>query len=353
MDSPRLVDRVRSRMRLRHMARRTEQAYIHWMRRFFAFHHGRHPRELGAEQVEAFLTSLAVHNKVASSTQNQALAALLFLYREVLGEDLPWLDGLVRAKRPRRLPVVLTRHEVAGLLECLSGLPRLMASLQYGGGLRLLECCRLRIKDVDLGAHELLLRQAKGDRDRRTLLPAALHGPLRAHIARRQRQHQIDLSQGGGWVELPGALGRKLPGAGREWCWQWLFAATRTYTEEQSGQVRRHHLHETVLQKAIRKAARSAAIPKRVTTHALRHAFATHLLEDGYDIRTVQELLGHRSVKTTMIYTHVLNRGYGGVRSPLDKLGLSDAGEGGDAGDGCDRGEGCDRGGHREGGIRR
>ena len=322
MPPPRLVDRVRARLHLRHMSRRTEQAYLHWMRRFVAFHGQRHPRELGAAEVEDFLSSLATVRKVSASTQNQALAALLFLYREVLELELPKLEGLVRAAKPRRLPVVLTRDEAALVLGTLTGTPRLMALLLYGSGLRLLECCRLRVKDLDLGSLVLTVRQGKGDRDRRTLLPQTLAQPLRTHLLVVHKQHDDDLAEGAGWVELPGSLGRKLPGAGRDWPWQWVFPAVRHYTCRETGQRRRHHLHETVLQKAVRRAARRAGLAKRVTTHAFRHSFATHLLEDGYDIRTVQELLGHRSVKTTMIYTHVLNRGYGGVRSPLDRLGV-------------------------------
>jgi integron integrase len=328
MHTPRLVDRVRARMRLAHLSPRTERAYLHWMRRFVAFHGNRHPRELGQQDLEAFLSALATKGNVGPSTQNQALAALLFLYREALELELPWLDGLVRAKKPRRLPVVLTREEAAAVLDALSGTPRLMALLLYGAGLRLLECCRLRVKDVDFGAHELVVRQGKGDRDRRTLLPQAVQAPLREHLQRVRRQHQTDVEMGAGWVELPGALGRKLPGAGREWAWQWVFPASRHYICRVTGQRRRHHLHETVLQKAVRRAARKAGLAKRVTSHAFRHSFATHLLEDGYDIRTVQELLGHRSVRTTMIYTHVLNRGYGAVRSPLDRLGVDARGPG-------------------------
>ncbi|GJM23567.1 MAG: integron integrase [Planctomycetota bacterium] len=321
MDTSRLVDQVHARLRLKHMARRTETSYLHWMRRFFAFHGGRHPRELGAPEVERFLSWLAVEGGVAASTQNQALAALLFLYREVLGVELERFDELVRAKRPKRLPVVLTRAETTALLGAMHGTEALMASLMYGGGLRLLETCRLRVKDVDLDGHELLIREAKGDRDRRTLLPDSLRERIENHLSEVLEQHRFDLRAGAGHVSLPGGLRRKSPGASRTWPWQWVFPASRTHAHE-SGEVRRHHLHETVLQKAVRNAARFAVPAKRVTTHTLRHSFATHLLEGGYDIRTVQELLGHRSVKTTMIYTHVLNRGYGAVLSPLDTLGI-------------------------------
>ena len=321
MAEARLVDRVRARMRMRHFSPRTEEAYLHWMRRFFRFHGGRNPAELDDDAIEAFISSLATEGKVAASTQSQALSALLFLYRHVYERDMSRISGIARAHKPKRLPVVLTRDEVAAVLGALSGTPRLMAMLLYGSGLRLLECCQLRIKDVDLGARILTIQRAKGDRDRRSVLPGAVLEALRTHIDQVRQQHQADLADGAGWVVLPGALRKKYPTAGQSWPWQWVFPATRRYQDAETGERRRHHLHETVLQKAVRAAARHAHIPKRVTTHTFRHSFATHLLEDGSDIRTVQELLGHRSVKTTMIYTHVLNRGYGGVRSPLDRLG--------------------------------
>jgi integron integrase len=317
---PRLVDAVRSAMRLRHFSRRTERAYLGWIRRFVLAHGRRPPRELGAAEVTAFLSSLATQRQVAASTQNQALAALLFLYRDVLGQDLPWLDDLVRARRPARLPTVLSRDEVAALLARLDGPPHLVATLLYGGGLRLLEALRLRVKDVDFAGRQLVVRSGKGDTDRVTLLPAAAAPALREQLAAARRQHDLDLAAGAGWVELPHALLRKYPGAGREWAWQWVFPATRTYRETASGQVRRHHLHETVMQRAVRDAVVRARLGKRASCHTLRHSFATHLLEAGYDIRTVQTLLGHRDVNTTMIYTHVLNRGPAGVRSPLDAL---------------------------------
>jgi integron integrase len=319
----RLIDHVRAAIRLRHLSPRTEEAYLHWMRRYFDFHGARHPSLLGPQEVTAFLSALATGRSgrgVAASTQNQALAALLFLYRDVLGVKLPWLDGIVRAQRPRRLPVVLSRDEVRAVLASMDGLPRLMATLLYGSGVRLLECCRLRVKDVDIGRRQLVVREGKGDRDRLTMLPASLEVPLQEHLLAVREQHRRDLAAGAGWVELPAALDRKLPAAGREWPWQWVFPATRGYVEPASGQRRRHHLHESVLQQAVRRAALAAGIPKRVTCHSFRHSFATHLLEDGHDIRTVQELLGHRDVATTMIYTHVLNRGPGGVRSPADRL---------------------------------
>jgi integron integrase len=307
-------------MRLRHLSPRTEKAYVHWMRRFWEYHGRQDPAKLGPEEVSAFLSLLATRGRVSASTQNQALAALLFLYREVLGQDLPWLDDLVRAKRPARLPVVLSRDEVRAVLAKMDGSPKLMATLLYGSGLRLLECCRLRVKDVDFDRNQMLVRSGKGEKDRAALLPVVIRAGLGAHLQRVREQHERDLAKGAGWVELPSALARKLPSAGRDWAWQWVFPATRIYSERESGERRRHHLHETVVQQAVRRAVLAAAIPKRATCHTFRHSFATHLLEDGSDIRTVQELLGHRSVATTMIYTHVLNRGPAGARSPADRL---------------------------------
>jgi integron integrase len=315
---PRLLDRVRAAIRLRHYSPRTEKAYVGWTRRFVLFHGKRHPDGMAADEVTRFLSHLAVEGKVSASTQNQALSALLFLYRDVLGRELSWMDEIVRARRPSRLPVVLARGEVAALLRELEGVEKLMASLLYGAGLRLLECCRLRVKDIEFSRGELLVRDGKGGKDRVTLLPSGLRGPLQTHLARVSDQHGRDLERGLGSVELPMALERKYPRAPFEWGWQWVFPATRFYLDPASGRRRRHHLHETVLQRAVREAARRARIPRPVSCHALRHSFATHLLEDGYDIRTIQELLGHRDVSTTMIYTHVLNRGGRGVRSPLD-----------------------------------
>jgi len=275
---------------------------------------------MGAPEITKFLSALAVEGNVAASTQNQALSALLFLYRDVLEQDLPWLDDVVRAKRPARLPVVLTRDEVRILLSQIRGVPRLMALLLYGSGLRLLECARLRVKDVDFGRNQLMVRGGKGNKDRVTMLPAAVNTDLARHMEAMKRQHEEDLRRGAGWVELPSALARKYPNAGLEWPWQWVFPATRIYVERATAQRRRHHLHESVLQRAVREALQRAAIPKRATCHTFRHSFATHLLEDGHDIRTVQELLGHRDVNTTMIYTHVLNRGPAGVQSPVDRM---------------------------------
>jgi len=291
---PRLLDTVRDALRLRHYSRRTERAYLGWIRRYIVFHAKRHPAEMGAAEVSRFLSSLAVEGRVSASTQNQALAALLFLYGPVLGVELPWLDELVRAVRPERLPVVLSRDEVRAVLLVLRGTPRLMAVLLYGAGLRLLECARLRVKDLDFAANQIVVRSGKGDRDRVTLLPAVVRPALERQLARVRAQHERDLRAGAGWVELPHALARKYPNAGREWAWQWVFPATRTYTERTTSQRRRHHLHETVVQRAVYRAVREAGLTKPASCHTFRHSFATHLLEDGYDIRTVQELLGHR-----------------------------------------------------------
>ena len=305
------------------MSPRTVEAYLGWVRRFVGFHGGRHPLATGAAGVEAFLSHLASTGQVSASTQNQALAALLFLYASVLQQPLGSLGEVVHAHRPRRLPVVMTREEVSQLLARLAGTRRLMASLLYGSGLRVHECVELRVKDVDLGAHQIVIRRAKGMKDRSTPLPLSLVGSLRSHLEAVRQQHRADLAAGAGYVALPGALGAKYPGAAREWPWQWVFPATRTYEDAGSGERRRHHLHETVIQRAVHEAAVAAGINKAVSCHTFRHSFATHLLESGYDIRTIQKLLGHGDVRTTMIYTHVLARGPFGVRSPLD--GLSEA----------------------------
>ena len=318
--APRLLEVVKARLRTKHYSPRTEEAYVGWIRRFVRFHRPRHPRTLGEVEVAAFLTWLAVQQGVAASTQNQALSALIFLYGEVLGVELDWLRGLIRARRPERLPVVLTQDEVRCVLAELDGTVWLMASLLYGAGLRLLECAELRVKDVDLARRELRVRDGKGRKDRVTMSPARLLAPLSEQLARVRRQHEADLRFGDGWVALPDALMRKYPNAGRELGWHWVFPATRTYLDPTSGQRRRHHLHESVLQKAVKEAVRRAGLTKPATCHTFRHSFATHLLEAGYDIRTIQELLGHSDVSTTMIYTHVLNRGGRGVRSPLDDL---------------------------------
>jgi integron integrase len=306
-------------MRARHYSRRTEKAYVGWIRRFIIFHGKRHPDQMGEAEVGAYLSKLASEDKVSSSTQNQALAALLFLYQQVLERELEWLGGVVHAKRPKLVPVVLTRGEARELLARLRGPVWLVCALLYGGGLRLLEALRLRVKDIDLEQREITIRRGKGAKDRRTVLPSALVDPLRSHLAAVEREHEAELIAGGGRVALPEALMRKYPTAPSEWSWQWVFPATRAYTDRDTGEVRRHHLHETVIQRAVRQAAIAARIAKPATPHTLRHSFATHLLEDGYDIRTIQELLGHKDVSTTMIYTHVLNRGGRGVRSPLDR----------------------------------
>ncbi len=317
---PRLLDRVRFAVRTRHYSRRTEEAYIAWIRRYIVFHGKRHPAEMGAPEVSCFLTSLAVDRMVAASTQNQALSALLFLYRAVLDVDVPWMDDLVRARRPERLPVVLTRNEVRAVLQGLTGPTRLMAYLLYGAGLRLLECCRLRVQDLDFEASQIVVRAGKGDKDRVTMLPAIVRDDLASHVVRMREQHSRDLIAGAGCVELPTAIARKYSNASREWSWQWVFPATRTYVDRETGERRRHHLHESVVQRAVKDAVTGTGIAKRAGPHTLRHSFATHLLEDGHDIRTVQELLGHRDVSTTMIYTHVLNRGPAAVRSPADRM---------------------------------
>ena len=317
---PRLLVLVREAIRRRHYSRRTAQAYVHWVKRFVYFHGKRHPREMGEAEVTAFLYDLASARNVAGGTQNQALSALLFLYKEVLGKDLAWLDGLVRAKRPPRLPTVLTRAEVEALLAQLTGVRWLVASLLYGAGLRLMECLRLRVKDVDLEYRQILVRDGKGEKDRVTMLPERLVEPLRAHLQRVRGLHARDLKEGFGEVNLPYALARKYPRAGREWAWQFVFPSKHRSADPGDGAIRRHHQHESVPQRAVHDAVRAAGIAKHASCHTLRHSFATHLLESGYDIRTVQELLGHSDVSTTMIYTHVLNKGGRGVKSPLDRL---------------------------------
>lgn len=318
---PKLLDQVRHKIRLKHYSIRTEEAYADWVRRFILYHDRRHPRDLGPAEVESFLTHLAVEGKVAASTQNQAKSALLFLYKEVLAVELPWLDNVTQAKAPRRLPVVLTTGEVQELLGRVDGTPGLVLRLLYGTGMRILECLRLRVKDVDFVRHEILIREGKGFKDRVTMLPRTLALPLREHLVRVKRLHARDLEQGYGDVYLPFALARKYPNAGREWGWQYVFPSARLSKDPRSDATRRHHADEKAIQRALRAALREAGVTKPATPHTLRHSFATHLLESGHDIRTVQELLGHEDVTTTMIYTHVLNRGGRGVASPLDRLG--------------------------------
>ena len=314
------MDCVRARIRYRHYSLRTEEAYVGWIRRFIRFHGRRHPREMGAIEVESFLTDLAVRLKVAASTQNQALSALLFLYREVLGIELPWVDGVVRAKASKRLPVVLTRAEVAALLAQMYGTTGLMARLMYGTGLRLMECMRLRVKDIDFARAEIVVREGKGSKDRITLLPVSLGIALREHLVRVKARHGLELANGGGDVALPSAVAHRHAAAAREWGWQYVFPATGVRHDRHDGALRRHHADEKTLQRAMRRALALAGIAKPATPHSLRHAFATHLLEGGENIRTVQELLGHADVQTTMIYTHVSTRGGRGVASPLDRL---------------------------------
>jgi len=313
-----LLDQVREAIRRKHYSIRTEEAYVSWIKRYILFHNKRHPKEMGSAEIQAYLTYLAMEQNVAASTQNQALSALLFLYREVLGKELEFPINALRAKRPKRLPTVLTKEEALRVIGCLSGTYQLMAKLLYGSGLRLMECVRLRVKDVDFAQHQIIVRDGKGQKDRVTMLPDSVVISLQEHLQRVKRLHEADLARGYGSVYLPSALGRKYPNADREWIWQYVFPSSRLSKDPRSGKVRRHHLSESSLQKAVREAARLAGINKRVTCHTFRHSFATHLLENGYDIRTVQELLGHKDVKTTMIYTHVLNRGGLAVRSPLD-----------------------------------
>jgi integron integrase len=315
----RLLDQVRVAIRTRHYSQHTEQTYLHWIKRFILFHGKRHPREMGATEIEAFLSDLAIHRKVAASTQNLALSAILFLYRDVLGMDLPWLDGITRAKKPQRRPVVLSRKEVRRVLgELPADVPGLIARLLYGTGMRLMEGVRLRVKDFDLSRGEILVRDGKGAKDRVTVLPQTLVDPLRAHLTVRRSVYERDRSQGRAAVWLPPALARKYPRSADGWAWQYVFVADRFSTDPRSGAERRHHVGEQRVQRTVRVAARRAGLAKPVSPQVLRHSFATHVLESGYDIRTVQELLGHKHVEATMIYTPVLNRGGRGVRSPLD-----------------------------------
>lgn len=317
---PRLLAATRTAIHLRHYSRRTEEAYIAWIRRYVRYHGMRHPSALGATDVERFLSMLAEERDVSAATQNQALSALLFLYREVLGEPLPWLQSVVRAKVPRRLPTVLTRDEVRAVLSHLPTREQLFVTLLYGAGLRLQEGLTLRVKDVDFGGSQIIVRGGKGDKDRVVPFPRSAREGLTRHLDEVRDLHQRDIAAGAGETTLPHALAEKFPNAGREWRWQYVFPATRQYVERGTGKLRRHHLHPTAVQRVVRRAAERAGISKRVTCHTFRHSFATHLLEDGYDIRTIQELLGHKDVSTTMIYTHVLNRGGRGVRSPADLL---------------------------------
>ncbi|MBD3670030.1 MAG: integron integrase [Gammaproteobacteria bacterium] len=318
---PKLLEQVRERCRVKHYSIRTEQSYVHWIKRYIYFHNKRHPKEMGKDEVEAFLTNLAVVANVTASTQNLALSAILFLYREVLDIKLPWLENVTRAKKPARLPVVLTPEEIERVFAHLDGTYWLIASLMYGSGLRLMEALRLRVKDIDFGRYEITVREGKGGKDRRTMLPRSLEDKLLLQVEKVRQIHKQDREHGADAVYMPYALERKFPNAGYELGWQYLFPASKLSTDPRSQKYRRHHLDAKAVQRQIKKAVRQSGINKPATSHSLRHSFATQLLESGYDIRTVQELLGHKDVKTTQIYTHVLNRGGQAVKSPLDVTG--------------------------------
>lgn len=318
MEKKRLLVCMRDEIRSRHYSLRTEQSYIQWVRRFIFFHNKRHPRDMGEIEISRFLTNLAVERKVAASTQNQALSAILFLYKHVLNQKLEWLDNVVRAKQPKRLPVVLTQDEIAGILLHIKGINGLITKLIYGSGMRKMECLRLRVTDIDFEYKQIHVRSGKGNKDRVTLLPASIIPQLQSQLENTEALHNRDIREGYGEVELPYALERKYPNAGWEWRWQYAFPSTRRSVDPRTGVIRRHHWHDTNVSRALKQAVHTLGIHKRVGVHTLRHSFATHLLENGYDIRTVQELPGHKDVSTTMIYTHVLNKGGRGVHSPLD-----------------------------------
>jgi integron integrase len=317
---PKLLDQLKEALRARHYSPRTESTYCQWVKRFIFFHNVRQPAEMAEPEINAFLTDLAVRLKVGASTQNQALSALLFLYRHVIGREVGDLGEVIRARKPKRLPVVMTREEVKTVLAHLPGSKKLMAGLLYGAGLRLMECLQLRIQDLDFAGGELLVRDGKGGKDRRTMLPESLVPALREHLTQVKKVHDKDLADGWGKVSLPNALDRKYPKAPWEWRWQWVFPQENRWKNLKTGEEGRHYVHETILQKAVRVAVTKAELTKRISCHTFRHSFATHLLESGYDIRTIQELMGHKDVSTTMIYTHVLNKGGKGVSSPLDDL---------------------------------
>ncbi len=317
---PKLLEQLRRALRSRHYSRRTEQAYCRWVKRFIFFHRVRHPKGMGEPEINAFLTHLAVEDKVSASTQNQALSALLFLYRHVLEREVGELGDVIRAGKPRHLPFAMTRDEVRAVLGQLEGDKRLMAALMYGAGLRLMECLRLRVQDPDFERQEVMVRDGEGGKDRITMLPQSLAAPLREHLEGVKLIHERDRGEGWGRVRMPEALDRKYPNAPSQWRWQWVFPQEKRWKNARTGQQGRHHVHETILQRAVKQAVRKAGIVRRASCHTFRHSFATHLLEDGYDIRTIQELLGHKDVSTTMIYTHVLNKGGRGVRSPVDRL---------------------------------
>ena len=317
---PKLLDQMREALTSRHYSRHTEESYCSWVKRFIVFHNKRHPLEMAEAEINAFLTHLAINKKVSASTQNQALSALLFLYRHVLHREIGNLGEVIRARKPQRVPVVLTREEVKAVMNYLTGSKRLMASLMYGAGLRVMECLRLRIQDIDFARSEITVRSGKGDKDRVTMLPQSLTNSLQEHLRKVRAIHEKDLREGWGRVTMPDALDRKYPNASAEWRWHWVFPQENRWKNPKTGNEGRHHIDESLIQKAVRDAVAKASLIKRATCHTFRHSFATHLLESGYDIRTVQELLGHSDLKTTMIYTHVLNRGPAGVRSPVDEL---------------------------------
>ncbi len=316
---PVLAD-LRAALQARHYSRKTEQAYGHWVARFVRFRQGRPPTAMAEADINRFLTHLALHEKVSASTQNQALAALLFLYRHVMGLDVGDLGEVIRARTPERLPVVMTREEVKAVLANLTGDKRLMAAIMYGAGLRLMECLRLRVQDLDFSRNEILVRDGKGAKDRITMLPESTTAPLQDHLKQVKTIHQQDVADGWGRVQLPHALDRKYPNAPKDWHWQWVFPQEHRWKNTETGEEGRHHVHETILQRAVKEAVRKAGVVKHAGCHTFRHSFATHLLQAGYDIRTIQELLGHKDVGTTMMYTHVLNKGGHGVRSPVDGL---------------------------------
>ncbi|MDH5437021.1 MAG: integron integrase [Gammaproteobacteria bacterium] len=318
--SPRLMDQARNCLRTYHYSIRTEQSYLQWIKRFILYHNKRHPREMGKSEISDFLSYLAVEKHVSASTQNQALSALLFLYKKVLNLEVEWIDDVVRAKRPQRLPIVLSRDEVSKLLKNMNGLHKLLAWLLYGTGMRVSEAVSLRIQDVNFSYRQITVRSGKGNKDRVTVIPESLIKPLNKQIGFSRTLYEFDRSEGSPGVYLPDALDKKYPNAGKEWSWHWVFPSKNLSKDPRSEIIRRHHIYEKNLQRAIKQSVKISCLSSRVTTHTLRHCFATHLLEDGYDIRTVQELLGHKDVKTTMIYTHVLNKGGRGVKSPADRL---------------------------------
>ena len=317
---PKLLDRLREALRSRHYSGRTEEAYCHWVKRFIFFHQVRHPAEMAEPEINAFLTHLAVKEKVSASTQNQALSALLFLYRKVIGREVGELGEVIRARKPARVPVVMSRDETKAVLGALTGDKWLMASMMYGAGLRLMECLRLRVKDIDFARNEMSVRDSKGAKDRITMLPASLKAPLQAHLEKVKAIHGRDLADGWGRVLMPDALDRKYPNAPADWRWQWVFPQEKRWKNPATREEGRHHIDESIVQKAVKEAVAKAGLTKRTTCHTFRHSFATHLLENGYDIRTVQKLLNHSDVKTTMIHTHVLNRKPTSIRNPVDAL---------------------------------